>query len=103
MIDFNLVVSQGSAPYIQMRVLSMYLQKVRFDSTVDMVYCDGTLFVSVGDIIYGFKQNGWKKKYNFNRKIDKLASLDDKLVISFYSEEFNPFAYNLQTAAIEVG
>lgn len=68
--------------------LSTNITEMDFGSNPKMHYFDDTLWVSTGLELWGYKDNGWTKKYSFNdREISLISHYKNELVLSF---DINP-------------
>jgi len=80
-----MVHNAGSAPFPAIKKISVPIDTVVWGADPSMVFCDGTLWVSREHDIYGFRNGGWTRKYDFpNNTIRLLGQFEDKLVIFFY-------------------
>jgi len=71
-------------PYPNCDIISDAIKDVEWSADTDITFCNGTLYISNVDEIYGFTKGIWDRRYHFeNKKIRKLGSYKNNLVISF--------------------
>ncbi|HQJ59487.1 MAG TPA: hypothetical protein PKV35_00715, partial [bacterium] len=71
-------------PYPNCDIISEAIKDVEWSADTDITFCNGTLYISNVDEIYGFTKGIWDRRYHFeNKKIRKIGSYKNNLVISF--------------------
>lgn len=71
-------------PYPNCDIISEAIKDVEWSADTDITFCNGTLYISNVNEIYGFTKGIWDRRYHFeNKKIRKLGSYKNNLVISF--------------------
>ena len=87
-------------------IISLAISSHKFTSKAVMTEVDGVLYVGDGDTLFGYRDGIWITEQKFSqtisgivypKHIDKMVSLEDKLVIFFYdypSEETIDFSVN---------
>lgn len=76
--------TDNGEPYPNCDIISEAIKDVEWSADTDITFCNGTLYISNVDEIYGFTKGIWDRRYHFeNKKIRKIGSYKNNLVISF--------------------
>lgn len=79
-----IVVENNSTPYAKAVKISDPIHNLNWSSNPKMEYIKDTLWIARDTDVWGFYENGWKKKYEFDDKqIDRITNYKNNLCISF--------------------
>lgn len=79
-----IMVENNSIPYAKAVKISQAVHSLNWSANPKMEYIRDTLWIARDSDVWGYYENGWKKKYDFTGKqIEKIANYKNELCISF--------------------